>query len=113
MARNYVYSIVTGFRQTRAGRLQGDGRASITTRISRAGISPCRRRCPTIGDLFATAPKATVDQERPRTSSTFLSWAAEPKLEERHSIGFGVMVFLLVLSGLLYLSYRQIWKDAH
>ncbi len=42
---------------------------------------------------------------------TFLSWAAEPHLEDRHRIGFGVMIFLIVLSGLLYLSYRTVWKD--
>ncbi|HEX4303319.1 MAG TPA: cytochrome c1 [Rhizomicrobium sp.] len=42
---------------------------------------------------------------------TFLSWAAEPHLEDRHRIGFGVMIFLIVLSGLLYLSYRAVWKD--
>jgi cytochrome c1 len=28
-------------------------------------------------------------------------------------MGLGVMVFLIVLSGLLYLSYRRVWKDAH
>ena len=44
---------------------------------------------------------------------TFLAWASEPQLEERHRIGFGVMIFLIVLSGLLYLSYRRVWKDAH
>jgi ubiquinol-cytochrome c reductase cytochrome c1 subunit len=44
---------------------------------------------------------------------TFLSWASEPHLEDRHRLGVGVMIFLIVLSGLLYLSYRQVWKDAH
>ena len=28
-----------------------------------------------------------------------------------HRIGFGVLIFLIVLSGLLYLSYRAVWKD--
>jgi ubiquinol-cytochrome c reductase cytochrome b/c1 subunit len=44
---------------------------------------------------------------------TFLAWTSEPHLEERHSIGFGVMIFLIVLSGLLYLTYRRVWRDAH
>ena len=44
---------------------------------------------------------------------TFLSWASEPHLEERHRIGLGVMIFLIVLSGLLYLTYRRVWRDAH
>jgi cytochrome c1 len=44
---------------------------------------------------------------------TFLAWASEPHLEDRHRIGLGVMIFLIVLSGLLYLTYRSVWKDAH
>ena len=36
--------------------------------------------------------------------STFLAWAAEPKMEERKRTGFGVMVFLLVFSTLLFLA---------
>ena len=44
---------------------------------------------------------------------TFLAWTSEPHLEDRHRIGLGVMIFLIVLSGLLYLSYRRVWKDAH
>ena len=43
----------------------------------------------------------------------FLTWASEPKMEERKELGFGVVIFLLVLSGLLYLSYRKIWHDQH
>ena len=44
---------------------------------------------------------------------TFLAWASEPKLEERKRFGFGVMVFLVVLAGLLFGAYRKVWKDAH
>ena len=44
---------------------------------------------------------------------TFLAWASEPKLEERKRFGFGVMVFLVVLAGLLFAAYRKVWKDAH
>jgi ubiquinol-cytochrome c reductase cytochrome b/c1 subunit len=44
---------------------------------------------------------------------TFLAWASEPHLEDRHRIGIGAMIFLIALSGLLYLSYRRVWKDAH
>jgi len=44
---------------------------------------------------------------------TFLAWASEPKLEERHRTGFAVIAFLLLFSGLLFLAYRKIWKDQH
>lgn len=54
----------------------------------------------------------TLDQEA-HDVVTFLMWAAEPKMEERKELGFGVMLFLLALSGMLYLSYRKVWKDVH
>ena len=41
--------------------------------------------------------------------SSFLTWAAEPKMVERKKIGFRVIIFLIVLSSLLYLTKRKIW----
>jgi ubiquinol-cytochrome c reductase cytochrome c1 subunit len=61
---------------------------------------------------YSDGTKATLDQEA-HDVVTFLTWASEPKLEERHRLGFGVMLFMLLLSGLLFLSYRKVWKDAH
>ena len=45
--------------------------------------------------------------------AAFLSWAAEPTMIERKNLGFRAVVFLLVLSGLLYLVKKRIWADAH
>jgi len=61
---------------------------------------------------YSDGTKATVDQEA-KDVTAFLAWASEPKLEDRHRIGFGVMLFMLLLSGLLFLSYRKVWHDAH
>jgi ubiquinol-cytochrome c reductase cytochrome c1 subunit len=44
---------------------------------------------------------------------TFLAWAAEPKMEERKRVGFGVLVFLVALAGVFFAAYRKVWKDAH
>jgi len=44
---------------------------------------------------------------------TFLSWASEPKMDERKQMGLDVMAFLVAFSGLLFLSYRRVWRDAH
>lgn len=41
----------------------------------------------------------------------FLAWAADPKLEERKSAGLMTMIYLLILSVLLYLSYKRVWRD--
>jgi cytochrome c1 len=61
---------------------------------------------------YSDGTKATTDQEA-KDVVAFLAWAAEPKLEERHKLGFGVMLFMFLLSGMLYLSYRKLWKDVH
>jgi cytochrome c1 len=45
--------------------------------------------------------------------SSFLSWAAEPTLAERKKVGLRVMIFLFVLSGLLYFTKKRIWSDLH
>jgi ubiquinol-cytochrome c reductase cytochrome c1 subunit len=61
---------------------------------------------------YTDGTKATADQEA-RDIVTFLAWASDPKAEERKATGLQVLVYLVLLSGLLYLAYRQIWKDAH
>lgn len=52
----------------------------------------------------------TVDQYA-KDVSAFLMWAAEPKMDTRKRIGFGVLVFLGVLSVLLFFSYRRVWRN--
>jgi ubiquinol-cytochrome c reductase cytochrome c1 subunit len=61
---------------------------------------------------YTDGTKATLDQEA-HDVATFLMWCAEPKLDQRKRIGFEVMIFLVVLSGLLYASYRRVWRDMH
>jgi ubiquinol-cytochrome c reductase cytochrome c1 subunit len=41
--------------------------------------------------------------------AAFLAWTADPKAEERKALGFQVMAFLLLLTVLVYLAYRQVW----
>jgi ubiquinol-cytochrome c reductase cytochrome c1 subunit len=45
--------------------------------------------------------------------ASFLAWVAEPTLVERKKIGFRVVIFLIVLSALLYFTKKKIWADAH
>ncbi len=51
---------------------------------------------------------ATVDQMSMDVSS-FLMWAAEPKLMARKEAGFVSVIFLVILSTLLYLTNKRIW----
>jgi cytochrome c1 len=54
----------------------------------------------------------TVDQYS-RDVSAFLAWTAEPHMEARKRLGFQVVIFLLVLSGLLYFTKKRVWHDVH
>jgi ubiquinol-cytochrome c reductase cytochrome c1 subunit len=54
--------------------------------------------------------KATADQEA-RDVAAFLAWAAEPHQQERKQMGFSVIIYLLIFAGLLYASYKRIWRN--
>ena len=108
---NYVYSILTGFShkaprgfKVLSGKYYNPyfaGRnISMPPPLMQGSVS------------FADGTPATVANEA-ASVVTFLTWASEPKLEERHQLGFTVIAFLLLLSGLLFLCYRAIWKDQH
>ena len=64
------------------------------------------------GVEYADGTEATIEQMA-YDLSTFLMWAAEPKLEQRKSWGIKVMFFVLVLTVVLYLAKRKIWRDVH
>ena len=40
----------------------------------------------------------------------FLNWAAEPELQKRKSLGLKVLLFLIVLTLLLYVTMKEIWS---
>jgi cytochrome c1 len=50
----------------------------------------------------------TVDQYA-KDITAFLAWTAEPHLEARKELGFKVILFLIVLSVLLYFTKKKIW----
>ena len=50
----------------------------------------------------------TVDQYA-RDVVEFLTWASEPKMEQRKSLGVVTIGYLLILTLILFFSYRAIW----
>ena len=40
----------------------------------------------------------------------FLAWAAEPHLEARHKIGFRAMIYLFIITVLVYFSMKKLWS---
>ncbi len=120
---NYIYSLLTGYYEPPAGLnvpvgqyynayfpgdlkayWKGEGHAPKGGFISMAP--------PLIDDIvtYSDGTPATVEQMS-KDLVTFLAWAAEPKMEERKRLGFGVMLFLGILALLLYGSYRTLWRD--
>ena len=43
--------------------------------------------------------------------TVFLEWAGEPKAQVRKQLGLVTMIYLLILTVLVYLSYKQIWRN--
>lgn len=59
---------------------------------------------------FDDGTPSTIDQQA-KDVTAFLTWAAEPKMIERKTFGFGAMIYLLLFSVLLWFSYRRIWRN--
>ncbi len=59
---------------------------------------------------YSDGSPQTVDQYS-RDVVAFLTWAADPTLEERKRIGFRVMIFLAVFMSLLLYVKKKLWAD--
>lgn len=70
---------------------------------------------PPLGDdyvEYADGTPATLDQLA-RDITVFLSWAAEPELEERKQTGLKVLIFIAIFTALLFVIYRRIAAKVH
>lgn len=52
---------------------------------------------------------ATVENYA-RDVAAFLSWTADPRLEERKRIGWMVILYLIITTGLLYVGKKRLWS---
>ncbi|MXQ08132.1 cytochrome c1 [Alphaproteobacteria bacterium GH1-50] len=58
--------------------------------------------------LYEDGTEATIEQQA-KDVAAFLMWTAEPQLNARKESGFIAVLFLTVLSVLLYLTNKRIW----
>jgi ubiquinol-cytochrome c reductase cytochrome c1 subunit len=58
---------------------------------------------------YADGTVASVEQMS-KDVTTFLMWTAEPHLEARHQMGFKAIVYLIILTILVYFSMKRIWS---
>ena len=53
---------------------------------------------------------AATEEQMAKDVTSFLMWSAEPHLETRHKTGFRVIVYLIILTILVYLTMKKIWS---
>ncbi|MBF0612159.1 MAG: hypothetical protein G8345_05695 [Magnetococcales bacterium] len=61
---------------------------------------------------YADGTTNNLDQLAKDTVS-FLAWASEPIQEERKATGFKVIIYLIILSAMLFAVKRRIWAKIH
>jgi ubiquinol-cytochrome c reductase cytochrome c1 subunit len=107
---DYVHALMTGFADAPADMTMASGMNYNKYFPGHQIAMP-----PPLADgavTYADGTKATVDQMA-RDVATFLAWASEPNLEERHYTGVKTVLFLIVLTALLYGVKRKVWAAVH
>ncbi len=104
---NYIYSLLQGYEDPPEGMVLDEGvhynkymygnKIKMANQLSDGLIE------------YADGTEATV-QQMSKDVTTFLMWAAEPHLEARHQMGFKAIVYLIILTILVYFSMKRIWS---
>jgi cytochrome c1 len=105
----YVYSVLTGYEDAPEGKEGPDGKYYNPYFAAGPWISMA---APLYDEAveYADGTEASVDQMA-KDVSAFLAWSAEPKMVERKETGLRVMIFLIIFAGLLYASYKRLWRN--
>jgi ubiquinol-cytochrome c reductase cytochrome c1 subunit len=119
----YVYSLLTGYRN-QVGYKNDEGK-ELLKEFPDAKTPPGLHFNPWFPNLnLAMAPPLTGDgqvtygdgtkstvPQMAKDVAAFLVWTAEPKLAKRNQTGWPVLLVLIVLTGLAYLAYQNVWRD--
>ena len=121
---NYIYSIVTGFPAAPpagltvpAGKyydpfMPGDLSSYWKGASDKVPVGGFIAMPPPLAPgkvTFDDGAPSTVD-EQARDVAAFLTWASDPKMDQRKQTGLAVVIYLALFSVVLYLSYRQVWR---
>ena len=113
---SYVYSLLTGYQSQPAALLKQFPDSKTPKGLHYNPYFPNLNLAmapPVTGDgqvTFGDGTKSTVAQMS-KDVSAFLVWTAEPKLAKRHQTSWPVLLFLIVLTGLAYAAYQNVWRD--
>lgn len=104
---DYIYSLLTGYQDPPEGKEGPEGAHYNPYFVAGDWIAMGQ---PIWGDdvEYDDGTEATVEQVS-KDVTAFMTWAAEPYMIERKQLGFKVMVFLIILTILLYLSKKKVF----
>lgn len=104
---NYVYSLLVGYGDAPADFDLGDGmNYNPYFKGSQIGMAPPLAE----GLIDYEDGTAATPEQMAKDVVMFLTYVGEPTLQTRHQMGMKVLIFLGLLSILLYLSMKKIWK---
>lgn len=105
---DYIYGLLTGYEDAPAGETLAEGQYWNKYMAGHKIAMP-----PPIADgqiLYSNGDAASLEQAASDVTQ-FLAWASEPHQDARKKMGMKVLLYLLLLTGLLYLSKKKIWRD--
>ncbi|MET0180137.1 MAG: cytochrome c1 [Novosphingobium sp.] len=111
----YVYSLLTGYQKQPAGLLREFPEAKTPEGLHFNPYFPNLNLAmapPLTGEGqvgYGDGTKASVGQMA-KDVSAFLVWTAEPKLDKRNQTGWPVVLFLIVMTVLIYFAYQNVWR---
>jgi len=104
---NYIYSILMGYEEKPAGFVVDEG---VYYNKYMDG-NKIKMMSPLSDNLIEYTDGTNATQaQMAKDVTTFLTWAAEPHLEARHRTGTKVIIYLIILSILVYFSMKKIWS---
>ena len=104
---DYIYSLLVGYEDPPEGITLDDG---VYYNKYMAG-NKIKMSNPLSDGIveYSDGTEATIDQMS-RDVVTFLSWAAEPHMEARHKTGFRAIIYLIIITILVYFAMKKIWS---
>ncbi|MDQ6988711.1 MAG: cytochrome c1 [Mariprofundaceae bacterium] len=103
---DYIYSLLTGYAHDESGRVD-DGNYNTYFPGNRTAMPD------PLGWLDHDAEDTAELEQQAHDVSAFLEFIADPHQNTRRDLGVYVMGFLLLLTLVLFLLKREVWKDVH
>jgi len=107
---DYVYGLLTGYRDPPAGVQVNEGMYyNVTFPGHQLAMPPPLSKDGFVDYQPDAGAKGSLEQNA-RDITSFLAWAADPSLDARKRLGWQVLLYLVITTLLLYLAKRRIWS---